>query len=132
MTAPGGASLQRDDYFSSSVTLFEVPDGLGDLGQRVGPVDHRLHFSGLHQVPQQREVVFPDVRYEKEKFLAAEWRAEKRFDWIRHRPDPATAVWSSPSDQDRNAVWDECAPQFREGMVSHRVVNDVVSLSAPG
>src|SRR3712207_6642695 len=31
-----------DDHFSSSVSFFQIPDGFGDLTQRVRPVDDRL------------------------------------------------------------------------------------------
>ena len=33
-----------DDDLSPGVTLLEIADGLRDLGQRVGPVDHRRDF----------------------------------------------------------------------------------------
>src|SRR3712207_6404111 len=36
-----------DDDFSSSVSLLQIPDGLGGLGERVRPVDDRCELAGF-------------------------------------------------------------------------------------
>jgi hypothetical protein len=43
-------SVRSYYYFSSSVALFQIFDSLGDLAQRVTPVDNWCHLSGLHEI----------------------------------------------------------------------------------
>jgi hypothetical protein len=45
-----------DDDLSPSVSLLQIPDGLGDLAQWVGPVDDRRHLAGLDQLLQHQQV----------------------------------------------------------------------------
>ena len=46
-----------DDELSSGVPLLQLPDGLGDLAQRVGPVNDRRELAGLDELPQDHQVV---------------------------------------------------------------------------
>jgi hypothetical protein len=38
------------------VSLLQIPEGIGDLAQRVGPVDHRRHVAGLYALPQRLQI----------------------------------------------------------------------------
>jgi hypothetical protein len=46
-----------DDDFTSSVSHFQMLDGLGDLAQRVRPVDNRPELAGLHKLLQDIHLV---------------------------------------------------------------------------
>jgi hypothetical protein len=47
LNRPFGFASHGDDDFSSSVSFFQMPDGLGDLAQRVRPVDDRCDLAGF-------------------------------------------------------------------------------------
>lgn len=64
--------LQGYDYFSSSVPLFQIPDGRRDLTQRVTPVDNRSYFSGFKQLLHDSQVLFARVGKKREQLLAPE------------------------------------------------------------
>ncbi len=49
--------FHRYHYFSTSVALFEIPDRLGDLAQRVAPVNYWDYFSGLKELLQDYQVI---------------------------------------------------------------------------
>jgi Transposase, Mutator family len=48
-----------DDDLAASMALYQMPDGLRDLTQRVGPVDHGRELAGLDQLPQGLKVLLP-------------------------------------------------------------------------
>src|SRR5215203_1451285 len=39
-----------DEDFTSCVSSFQIQDGFGDLGERVGTVDHRCHLPGFDEL----------------------------------------------------------------------------------
>src|ERR671913_343481 len=45
-----GFASYGDEDFSFSVSSFQVPDGFGDLGERVGTVDDRCHPPGFDEL----------------------------------------------------------------------------------
>src|SRR5215217_1429370 len=47
---PFGFASHGDDDLSSGVSFFQVPDGIGDLGERVGPVDDRCDLPRFDEV----------------------------------------------------------------------------------
>jgi len=47
------ALFHSDYYFSSSVSLFQIPNSFRDVAQRlVSSVDHGCYLSGLHKISQ--------------------------------------------------------------------------------
>jgi hypothetical protein len=46
------AASHGDDELPSSMSSLEIPDSLGDLAQRVGPVDDWGHLAGLDELLQ--------------------------------------------------------------------------------
>ena len=60
----------RDDDLAASMPLFQVPEGLGDLAQRVRPVDDRLDLAGLDELLQELQVI-PSWLHEKRAELLA-------------------------------------------------------------
>jgi hypothetical protein len=55
--SPSGRPADGDDDLAARVALSPVPDRLGDLAQRVGPVDQRRDLAGLDQLPQALDVL---------------------------------------------------------------------------
>ena len=60
-------------YFSSGVSFFQIPDSLGDITQWVAPVDDRNYFSGFKEFSHDHQVIFAQMRPEREQLLAHEW-----------------------------------------------------------
>jgi hypothetical protein len=52
-----GFASHGDDDFSLSVSLLQVPDGLGDLAQRVRPVDDRCDLAGFDELLKEDQVL---------------------------------------------------------------------------
>ena len=50
------AASDGDDELAAAVALDQLADGLGDLGQRVGPADGRGDLASLQQLPQGLEI----------------------------------------------------------------------------
>jgi hypothetical protein len=66
-----GAS-QSDDDLSSDVSLFEVPDRLRDLTQRVGGTDDRRDLPGFNEFPENNQVFFAPRLKQRAQSLAHE------------------------------------------------------------
>src|SRR6516225_8029748 len=64
------AGSYGDDNLSPGVSLLEVADSLGNLAQRVGPIDDRRDLPGLEQLPQDGQVGFVLVGQEEDHPLA--------------------------------------------------------------
>jgi hypothetical protein len=46
-----------DDDFPSGVSFFQIPDGLGNLGKSVSPVDHQREGAVLNELLQELQVL---------------------------------------------------------------------------
>src|SRR5579872_7464108 len=64
--------FESNDYFSSSVFLLEVADGLRQLTEPITPVDDRLYFAFLHEIAHDDQVCFLGFRQERDQFPASE------------------------------------------------------------
>src|SRR5208282_77823 len=62
--------FQSDDYFPPSVPFFQIPDCLRHFTQPVTPVDNRRHFTSLHEISQDAQVLFPRLRHKRGELLA--------------------------------------------------------------
>src|SRR5258708_26575286 len=90
--------LQSDDYFSSSVPLFEIPDRLRDLIQPVTLVDDGSYLFGRHELAHDAQVFFARSRQERNQLLTHEPGQHKRCDQTGQKTKhPPTA---SVSDHD--------------------------------
>src|SRR5215472_8286947 len=76
-----------DDDLPLGVACFEVADGLGDLAQRVGPVDDRRDLRLSQQPAEKHQVVFAVASQEWHHFLAHERRGYEHLEQARQRPD---------------------------------------------
>src|SRR2546423_11934602 len=54
--------VELDDYFSSGVSLFQIPNRLRNLIEPVIPVDDRPDRSGLDELAQDGQIVFAGSR----------------------------------------------------------------------
>jgi hypothetical protein len=61
-----------DDELAASVACFELPDGLGDLGQREGSVDEWRELAGLDELAQGLQVFLARVGGQHPQPLAHE------------------------------------------------------------
>src|SRR5918997_107036 len=52
-----GFASHGDDDLSSSVSSFQIPDGLGDLGEWVRPVDDRCDLAGFDELLEDDHVL---------------------------------------------------------------------------
>src|SRR3954469_2680823 len=129
-TSSSGVVLHSDDDFSSSVSFFEISDGLRGLTQRVNPVDDWCYLVRLDQLFQDDQVVRVDFRYEEDHGLAHEPGRRKHLEQIRQRPNPATA--RSRSNRDESPLGGHDAPGLRQRTIPRTIENQVVSLGAPG
>ena len=67
-----GRASYGDDDFSSGVTFFQIPYGLGNLAQLVMSVNDRRDFSGFKKFFQDEQVLFVSFRQHRDHLLAHE------------------------------------------------------------
>ena len=70
--AGAGRASHPDHDLASGVSLLQVPDRLGGLTQRVGPVDDRRDLAGLDELLQHQQVLAPFLRGQRAQRLARE------------------------------------------------------------
>src|SRR5215208_6488970 len=63
-----------DDDFSSGVSLFKIPDCLGDLGERVRPVDNRGDLPGFDELLENDQILVVLLVDERAQLLSHERR----------------------------------------------------------
>jgi SAM-dependent methyltransferase len=68
----GSRRSHGDGDLAAPVALDQLPDGLGDLGQRVGRADRWGDLAGLQQLPQGLEVLLPRLGAQHRQPLAHE------------------------------------------------------------
>src|SRR5688500_11921998 len=84
-TAHAGA-LDGEHDLASRVPFAQVSESIGCLAQLVASVDHRLDRSGLEELAHEREVVFLDLRQERDNRLAPADPFQPRSDDVFQRP----------------------------------------------
>ena len=57
MNRPSGFALHGDDDILSVVSLIQIPDGLGDLAQRVRPVADRCDLPGFDELLEDDQML---------------------------------------------------------------------------
>ena len=57
MNRPFGFALHGDDDIFSVVSLFQIPDCLGDLGERVRPVADRCDLPGFDELLEDDQML---------------------------------------------------------------------------
>ena len=85
---PFGFASYGDEDFSSSMSLFQIPDGLRGLAQRVGPVDDRRDLAGLDELLEDEQVLLVLRRNERAQLLAHEGGQHEHSDLTIRAFDP--------------------------------------------
>jgi hypothetical protein len=98
-----------DDDFSSGVSLFQIPDRLGDLGERVGPVDDRCDLPGFDELLEDDHVLVVLRGDERPQLLAHERRQHERAELAIGAPEPPSTGLAS--DDDEGPPGSEGAPE---------------------
>ena len=94
-----GFASHGDDDFSSGVSLFEITDGLGDLAQRVRPVDDRCDLAGFDEVLESDQVLVVLRRDERAQLLAHERGQHERPDLAIGASEPPSSPFASGDDE---------------------------------
>ena len=58
--------FHRYHYFSSGVSFLQMPDGVRNIAQRIGPVDDRRYFTGFKELSHDHQVIFVQMRQKRE------------------------------------------------------------------
>jgi hypothetical protein len=66
------SSVDRYNYLAARVALFQIAERLRSFAQFVSPVDDRRYLSRLHEIGQDRHVLFVEFRDVGNEFLAGE------------------------------------------------------------
>src|SRR5215210_3279492 len=127
---PFGFASHGDDDFSSRVPFYQIPDGLGDLAQRVGSVDDRCDLPGFDELLEDDQILVVLLVDERAQLLAHE-RGEH------HRPELAIGASEPPSspfasNDDEGPPGGEGAPEACQPGVPADVQDHVVALPAFG
>src|SRR6267378_1089562 len=126
--APNPAS-NGDDDLSPRVPLFDVPDGLGGVLQRIGSVDDGRDLPGFKQLLQKDQVFLLELRDEETEPLAHEQREDDRPESAIHGSDQTAAA---SSDHDVRPDRGESTPARQKGMRPAQIEDDVESLPTFG
>lgn len=74
-----GVMVRTSHGFSGAI-LFQIPEGVSDLAQRVRPVDDRRDLAGLDEFSQEVQILLAGLRRERPQFGAHERRQQERSD----------------------------------------------------
>ncbi len=124
--------VHRNYYFAAGVSFFQIADSFWHLIQGIGPIDNRLHLPGLHEIAQDCQVVFGNVRHHHADFLGYERFQHQGMNDASERTDPFAIVRSSASYHDVFPIGSQNAPAIGQGMSGNVVENDVVTHVSPG
>src|SRR5665811_1871460 len=89
-------SSHRDNDLSLSVSLFQIPDGFGNLAQRVRPVDDRRDLPRFDELLQELQIVLARLADERLDPLTHEGRQQDSPEHSFPRPEQSTAAY--PAD----------------------------------
>jgi hypothetical protein len=96
---PFGFASHGDDDFSSSVSLFQIPDGLGGLGERIRPVNHRCYLAGFDELFEDDHVLVVLLVNECAQLLAHEPGQHERADLAIGASEPPSSPFASNDDE---------------------------------
>lgn len=124
-----------DDDLASSVFLFKITDGLGDLGERVRPVDDRCDLSDLEKLLQDDHPGLL-VRHREVwgRYLAHERRERDQSQDAGHASEPPAGSLSEAivSDEHVFSIRGEDTSTSRKRIVPGDIEDQVVALTTLG
>ena len=112
-------------YFSSGVSFFKIPDGLGNLAQRERPVDHRRELAGLDELLEDDHVLVVLRGHERAQLLAHERGHHERPEQTSDDSEPPSSLFAS--DEDEGPLGGEGASEARQRRVPADVEDHVVA-----
>src|SRR5215208_2491450 len=128
LNRPFGFASHGDDDFSSSVSLFQIADRLGDLAQRVRPVDDRCDLAGFDELLEDDHVLVVLLVNECAQLLSHERGQHERADLAIGTSEPPSSPFASNDDE--GPPGGEGAPQACQRGVPADVEDQVVALIA--
>ena len=111
LTATRRAS-HGDDDLAACAAFSHVPDGVGDVAQRVGPVDDRRDLPGFDELLEDHQVPVVLPRDERAQLLPDEPRQHQRPELAIGAPEPAPIGLASGDDE--RPLRGERTPQARQ------------------
>src|SRR3712207_1974295 len=119
-----------DDELSSDVSFFQITDGLGDLGERVSPVDDRCELAGLYELGEDGQILVVLAREERAQILPHERGHQARPEQAGDYPQPPSAAFASYDDE--RSPRSQGVPQARQRRAPGDVEDHVVALLSVG
>src|SRR5215208_1000188 len=126
LNRPFGFASHGDDDFSSSVSFFQIPDGLGDLAQRVSPVDDRCNLAGFDELLEDEQILVVPLVNECAQLLAHERGQHERADLAIGASEPPSSPFASNDDESSPGA--EGAPEAYQRGVPADVQDQIVAL----
>src|SRR5215203_7083399 len=123
---PFGLVSHADDDLSSGVSLFQITDGLGDLTQRVYPIDDGCDLTGLDELLEDEHVLVVLLIDERAQLLAHERRQYHRPQLAIGASEPPSSPFASNDDED--PLGGEGAPKACQRRVPADVEDHIVAL----
>src|SRR5215208_5301744 len=130
LNRPFGFASHGDDDFSSSVSFFQIPDGLGDLAQRVSPVDDWCDLTGFDELLEDEHVLVVLLVNECAQLLAHERGQHERADLAIGTSEPPSSPFASNDDE--GPPRSEGPPEACQRRVPADVQDQIVALIALG
>src|SRR3954451_9973666 len=114
-----------DDDLAARATFLHVPDGRGDLAERVGPDDDRRHRAGVDEPGELAQVLRVLCGDERTHDLTDErgQRSRTKLPVVAPQPPPARLG----ADDDERALRGERAPQPPQRTLPSDIEDDVVA-----
>src|SRR5918999_1813796 len=94
-----GFSSHGDYDFSFSVSSFQIPDGFGDLGKRVHPVDDRCDLPGFDELLEDEHVLVVLLVDERAQLLTHQRGQHHRPELAICAPEPPSSPFASNDDE---------------------------------
>src|SRR5918995_1757273 len=94
-----GFPSHGDDGFSSGVSFFQISDGLGDLGERVRPVDDRCELAGFDKLLEYDHILVVLLRDERDQLLAHDPGQQESADLAICASEPPSFTFASGDDE---------------------------------
>src|SRR5215208_535396 len=88
-----------DDDLSSGVSLFQITDGLGYLGERIRLVDDGCDLTGLDELLEDEHVLVVLLVDERAQLLTHERRQHHRPELAIGAPEPPSSPFASNDDE---------------------------------
>src|SRR5438552_10390365 len=112
---------------------FEISKRVGGLTEFECAINDRRNFSGLHEIGEDQHVRFVELCDVGNEFLPGEPRPEISIELTKQtRRETFVPSRSAEAGHDADAVRIQDAPALGERMIPDKIVDEIVTLFAPG